>query len=121
MCDINTGKRGDVAIINTNVTYNFVERCSTGNIGGRVGGREDGGEDNHEYEVVGTSCSGLASQQTGESSFGRGGGGNIYNSTSSTSYSYQYWKRSRCGDGVRQHVRRTVMVRTGSPILIYTQ
>ena len=78
MCDINTGKRGDVAIINTNVSYNLVERHSTGHIGGRVGGREDGGEDNHEYEVVGTSRSGLPSQQTGESSFGRGVGGNIH-------------------------------------------
>ena len=77
MCDINTGKRGDVAIINTNVSYNLVEEHSTGHIGGRVGGGEGGREDNHEYEVVGTSRSGLPSQQTGESSFGRGGGGNI--------------------------------------------
>ena len=77
MCDINTGKRGDVAIINTNVSYNLVEQHTTGHIGGRVGGREGGGEDNHEYDVVGTSRSGLPSQQIGESSFGRGVCGNI--------------------------------------------
>ena len=60
------------------MSYNLVERHSTGHIGGKVGGRENGGEDNHEYEVVGTSRSGLPSQQTGESSFGRGVGGNIH-------------------------------------------
>ena len=76
MCDINTGKRGDVAIINTNTSYNLVKQHSSGHIGGRFGGREDGGEDNLEYEVVGTSHSGLPSQQTGES-FVRGVGGNI--------------------------------------------
>ena len=72
MCDINTGKRGDVAIINTNASYNLVKRHSTGHNIGKFGGRED----NLEYEVVGTSRCGLPSQQTGES-FVRGVGGNI--------------------------------------------
>ena len=73
MCDINTGKRGDIAIINTNVAYNLVERHSTGHIGGRVGGREGGGEDDHDYEVIGTPRLGCPSQRRGESSSGRGG------------------------------------------------
>ena len=84
MCDLNTGKRGDIAIINTNVAYNLVERRSTGHIGEgrsgggeRVGAKEDTGEDINEYEVVGISRSNLPSQRTGESSLGREGGGNI--------------------------------------------
>ena len=76
MCDISTGKRGDITIINTNVAYNLSEKRSTGHMGEGVEGREDG-ENIDGYAVVGTSRSGLSSQRKGESSIGTVGGGNI--------------------------------------------
>ena len=89
MADLSTAKKGDITI-DKNVAYNLIEQ-STGRMGE---GRSGGGGCHQEYEVISASDSHLPSQVSGESSLGRGGGGN-YNSTSPTSCSYQYWRRWR--------------------------
>ena len=109
MADLSTAKKGDITS-DKNVAYNPVEQRtgalkgeSRSGVGGGGSGRcdEGGGGGHKEYEVVSASDSQLPSQDvSSESSLGRGGGGNNYNSTSPISCSYQYWRRWRCGGGV---------------------